>query len=119
LNDLFEKNYVIEDMIEIVKSIAHDYECGIGRTKDEKVCEMRVSVVLQGVGSFNKISYTPSKTTHSDFHPEFVSSSYQFAVYFNFFIFSNNCFIVSSLLCVNPNGDFVKGWKYTGTSSSL
>jgi superfamily I DNA/RNA helicase len=29
----------IEDMIEIAKKIAHDYECGFGRTKDEKVCE--------------------------------------------------------------------------------
>jgi hypothetical protein len=29
----------VEGMIEIVKSIAHDYEHGFGRTKDEKACE--------------------------------------------------------------------------------
>jgi len=29
----------IEDMIEIARSIAHDYEHGFERTKDEKVCE--------------------------------------------------------------------------------
>ncbi|MDW7725807.1 MAG: PD-(D/E)XK nuclease family protein [Candidatus Methanoperedens sp.] len=29
---------VIDDMIEIAKSIAHDYELGFERTKDEKVC---------------------------------------------------------------------------------
>ena len=28
----------IDDMIEIAKSIAHDYEHGFERTKDEKVC---------------------------------------------------------------------------------
>jgi len=30
---------VIDDMIEIAKKIAHDYEHGFERTKDEKVCE--------------------------------------------------------------------------------
>ncbi len=29
----------IDDMIEIAKRIAHDYEHGFERTKDEKVCE--------------------------------------------------------------------------------
>lgn len=29
----------IDDMIEIAKSIAHDYEHGFERTKDEKACE--------------------------------------------------------------------------------
>ncbi len=29
----------IGGMIEIAKSIAHDYERGFGRTKDEKACE--------------------------------------------------------------------------------
>jgi DNA helicase-2/ATP-dependent DNA helicase PcrA len=28
----------VEDMIEIAKSIANDYECGFEKTKDEKVC---------------------------------------------------------------------------------
>ena len=28
----------VEDMIEIVKMIAHDYEHGFERTKDEKIC---------------------------------------------------------------------------------
>jgi DNA helicase-2/ATP-dependent DNA helicase PcrA len=29
----------VEEMIEIAKSIAHDYEHGFDRTRDEKVCE--------------------------------------------------------------------------------
>ena len=35
------------------------------------------------------------------------------------FIFANNCLSVSSLLCVNSNGDVVNGLKYIGTLSSL
>jgi len=29
----------VEGMIEIARKIARDYECGFGRTKDEKDCE--------------------------------------------------------------------------------
>ncbi|MDW7728296.1 MAG: PD-(D/E)XK nuclease family protein, partial [Candidatus Methanoperedens sp.] len=37
LDGLYEN--AIEDMIEIAKSVAHDYEHGFERTKDEKACE--------------------------------------------------------------------------------
>lgn len=71
---------------------------------------------LKPVTISNEIKVTPEPVTNSQ---TFNHGSYPFVVYLKRFILSNNCFIVSSLLCVNPNGDFVNGWKYTGTSSSL